>query len=100
MSKGRPEKREEGRTKKAFRKKKRAPPPCCKKGAKATTTPRNSEKKEKKRLFAPQKKATPRLDSVFKNSVTHSFFPREAYIKRFTLRTGLLDTTSKRVVVQ
>ena len=41
--------------------------------------PRNSEKKEKKRLVAPQKKATPRLDSVFKNSVTHSFFSREAY---------------------
>jgi hypothetical protein len=85
-------------------KKKRAPP--CKKGEKgATTTTKKIQpqkrKKEKKRLVAPQKKAaTPRLDSVFKNSVTHSFFPREAYIKRFTLRTGLLDTTSKRVVVQ
>ena len=75
--KGRPEKREEGRTK-AFRKKKRAPPPCCKKGAKATTTTK-FRKERKKAVGCPQKKkATPRLDSVFKNSVTHSFFSREA----------------------
>jgi hypothetical protein len=77
VSKGRPKKREEGRTK-AFRKKKRAPPPCCKKGAKATTTTK-FRKERKKAVGCPQKKkATPRLDSVFKNSVTHSFFSREA----------------------
>ncbi len=77
MSKGRPEKeRKEGQ--KLFGKKKELLLLVVKKEQKQPR-PRNSEKKEKKRLVAPQKKATPRLDSVFKNSVTHSFFSREAY---------------------
>ena len=67
-----------GRKDKSFSEKKRAPPPCCKKGAKATTTTK-FRKERKKAVGCPQKKkATPRLDSVFKNSVTHSFFSREA----------------------
>ena len=78
MSKGRPEKeRKEGQ--KLFGKKKELLLLVVKKEQKQPR-PRNSEKKEKKRLVAPQKKkATPRLDSVFKKSVTHSFFSREAY---------------------
>tara|TARA_B110000444_G_C18250081_1_gene327168 strand:+ start:95 stop:340 length:246 start_codon:yes stop_codon:yes gene_type:complete len=77
VSKGRPEKeRKEGQ--KLFGKKKELLLLVVKKEQKQPR-PRNSEKKEKKRLVAPQKKATPRLDSVFKNSVTHSFFSREAY---------------------
>ncbi len=77
MSKGRPEKeRKEGQ--KLFGKKKELL--LVLKKEQKQPRPRNSEKKEKKRLVAPQKKAaTPRLDSVFKNSVTHSFFSREAY---------------------
>ena len=92
--------RKEGQTK-AFRKKKRAPPLLVVQKEQKQPRPHEIQKRKKKSgCVLPQKKATPRLDSVFKNSVTHSFFSREAYIKRFTLRAGLLDTTSKRVVVQ
>jgi hypothetical protein len=78
VSKGRPEKkREEGRTK-AFRKKKRAPPPSLfKKGAKATHDHEIQKRKKKSGCVLPhkRKKATPRLDSVFKNIalLIHSF---------------------------
>jgi len=81
VCKGRPEKeRKEGQ--KLFGKKKELLLLVVKKEQKEQPRPRNSEKKEKKRLcVAPQKKAaTPRLDSVFKKSVTHSFFSREAHI--------------------
>jgi hypothetical protein len=77
VRKGRPEKeRKEGQS---FSEKKKSSPPCCKKGAKATTTTK-FRKERKKAVGCPTKyKATPRLDSVFKNSVTHSFFSREAH---------------------
>ena len=71
--------RKEGQTK-AFRKKKELLPSLLYKRSKSNHDPTKFRKERKKAVFVlPQKKATPRLDSVFKNSVTHSFFSREAY---------------------
>ena len=80
MSKGRPEKERKEGQKKLFGKKKELLLLVVKKEQKQPR-PRIQPQKRKKKsgCVLPQKKATPRLDSVFKNSVTHSFFPREAY---------------------
>ena len=81
MSTGRPKKKRGRKDKqKLFGKKKELLPSLLYKRSKSNHDPTKFRKERKKAVFVlPQKKATPRLDSVFKNSVTHSFFSREAY---------------------